>query len=189
MSTHQGWQEVDYVATQLTAYLDAAVGFIRHGLVLGVEYAEHRVLNGRYDVDNQGDPNRSFRLRGRLRDGYCIYDEHGAVVGGLNALMDRRVTRGDFDSDYGIDTTSVYLMDTVDLSWGFSTFPGVRADYFDYANTVVGRSGVTTDYAYSDLLWNGHAGLVYALSSTKPSPPKSSSPKASAKSWTPRSNS
>ncbi len=194
MSTHQGWQEVDYVATQLTAYLDAAVGFIRHGLVPGVEYAEHRVLNGRYDVDNRGDPNCSFRLRG----GYCIYDEHGAVVGGLNALMDRHVTRGDFDSDYGIDTTSVYLMSTVDLPWGFSTFLGVRADYFDYANTVVGRSGVTTDYAYSDLLWNGHAGLVYAFadrgkppstSSTKPSPPKSSPPKASAKSWTPRSNS
>ena len=31
------------------------------------------------------------------------------------------------------------------------------------ANTVVGESGVTTDYAYSDLLWNGHAGLVYAF--------------------------
>lgn len=81
----------------------------------------------------------------RLSDGYCIYDEHGAVVGGLNALMDRRVTRGAFDSDYGIDTTSVYLMDTVDLPRGFSTFLGVWADYFDYANTVVGRSGVTTD--------------------------------------------
>lgn len=121
------------------------------------------MLNGTYDVDNRGDPNCSFRLRGQLRDGYCIYDENGAVVGGLNAIMGRHVTRGDFDSDYGIDTTSVYLMDTVDLPWGFSTFLGVRADYFDYANTVVSRSGVTTDYTYSDLLWNGYAGLVYAF--------------------------
>ena len=163
LSTHQGWQEVDYVATQLNAYLDTDIGFTRHGVVLGVEYAEHHVLNGTYDVDNRGDPNCSFRLRGQLRDGYCIYDENGAVVGGLNAIMGRHVTRGDFDSDYGIDTTSVYLMDTVDLPWGFSTFLGVRADYFDYANTVVSRSGVTTDYTYSDLLWNGHAGLVYAF--------------------------
>jgi len=163
LSTHQGWQEVDYVATQLNAYLDTDIGFTRHGVVLGVEYAEHHVLNGTYDVDNRGDPNCSFRLRDQLRDGYCIYDENGAVVGGLNAIMGRHVTRGDFDSDYGIDTTSVYLMDTVDLPWGFSTFLGVRADYFDYANTVVSRSGVTTDYTYSDLLWSGHAGLVYAF--------------------------
>lgn len=163
LSTHQGWQEVDYVATQLNAYLDTDIGFTRHGLMLGVEYAEHNVLNGTYDVDNRGDPNCSFRLRSQLRDGYCIYDENGAVVGGLNAIMGRHVTRGDFDSDYGIDTTSVYLMDTVDLPWGFSTFLGVRADYFDYANTVVSRSGVATDYTYSDLLWNGHAGLVYAF--------------------------
>ena len=136
---------------------------VRGNLLYADEYVEHNVLNGQYDVDNRGDPNCSFRLRGQLRDGYCIYDEHGAVVGGLNTLMDRRVTRGDFDSDYGVDTTSVYLMDTVDLRWGFSTFLGVRADYFDYANTVVSRSGVTTDYTYSDLLWNGHAGLVYAF--------------------------
>ena len=163
LSAHQGWQEVDYVATQLNAYLDTDIGFTRHGVVLGVEYAEHHVLNGTYDVDNRGDPNCSFRLRDQLRDGYCIYDENGAVVGGLNAIMGRHVTRGDFDSDYGIDTTSVYLMDTVDLPWGFSTFLGVRADYFDYANTVVSRSGVMTDYIYSDLLWNGHAGLVYAF--------------------------
>lgn len=180
------------------AYLDADVGFTRHGVVLGVEYAEPHVLNGRYDVDNRGDPNCSFRLRGQLRDGSCISDEHGAVVGGLDALMGRHVTRGAFDSDSGVDTTSVSLMDTVDLPWGFSTFLGVRADSFDYANTVVGRSGVTTDYTYSALLWNGHAGLVSAFadrgkppstSSTKPSPPKSSPPKASAQSWTPRSNS
>ena len=76
--------------------------------------------------------------------------------------MDRHITRGDFDSDYSIETTSVYLMDTIDLPYGFSTFLGVRADYFDYGNTVV-RRGVTTDYSYSDLLWNGHAGLVYAF--------------------------
>ena len=106
---------MDSVATQLTAYLDADVGFTRHGLVLGVEYAEPHGLNGQYDVDNRGDPNRSFRLCGQLRDGSCISDEHGAVVGGLNALMDRHVTRGAFDSDYGVDTTSVSLMDTVDL--------------------------------------------------------------------------
>ena len=162
LSSHDGWQEVDYVSNQMNAYLDADLGFTQHSLLLGVEYSEHNVLNGRYQIENRGETNCSAIRRDELRDYYCTHDQNGNIVGGLNSIMDRHITRGDFDSDYSINTTSVYLMDTIDLMWGFSTFLGVRADYFDYENTVV-RRGVTTNYTYSDLLWNGHAGLVYAF--------------------------
>ena len=66
LSTHQGWQEVDSIATQLTAYLDADVGFTRHGVVLGVEYAEHNVLN----VGNVTD--EDYYLAG-YRSGSFVY--------------------------------------------------------------------------------------------------------------------
>ena len=134
-----------------------------------MEYSEHNVLNGRYNVDPRGTPNCDVEgvWRGRLfsrPDSYCMYDNSGNLTANLNSFMDLAISRGDFDSDYSIETTSVYLMDTIDLPYGFSTFLGVRADYFDYGNDVIGRGATTpTAYTYSDLLWNGHAGLVYAF--------------------------
>ena len=167
LSQKDGWQEVDYISNQLNVYLDTKLGFTQHGLLLGLEYSEHNVLNGRYNVTPGGTPNCDVEgvWRGELYsrpDSYCMYDSPGQLTSNLNSFMDLDITKGAFDSDYSIETTSVYLMDTVDLAYGFSTFLGVRADYFDYGNTVI-RRGVTTDYTYSDLLWNGHAGLVYAF--------------------------
>ncbi len=166
LSTHQGWQEVDYVSNQINVYLDTDLAFTQHSLLLGVEYSEHNVLNGRYQVENRGKTNciANWRDGAPLRDYYCTHDKNGNMVGGLNSIMDRHITRGDFDSDYSINTTSVYLMDTIDLAYGFSTFLGVRADYFDYENVAIRfRETTPTNYSYSDLLWNGHAGLVYAF--------------------------
>ena len=165
LSQKDGWQEVDYVATQLNAFLDTGLSFTQHGLLLGVEYSEHNVLNGRYNVDPRGTPNCDVEgvWRGTLysRPGsYCMYDNSGNLTANLNSFMDLAISRGDFDSDYGIDTVSAYLMDTVHFGWGVTGFFGVRMDYFDYKNTVV-RRGVSTDYTYSDHFWNGHAGLVY----------------------------
>ncbi len=167
LSQKDGWQEVDYISNQINVYLDTNLGFTQHGLLLGLEYSEHNVLNGRYNVTPGGTPNCDVEgvWRGQLYsrpDSYCMYDSPGQLTANLNSFMDLDITKGAFDSDYSIETTSVYLMDTVDLAYGFSTFLGVRADYFDYGNTVI-RRGETTDYTYSDLLWNGHAGLVYAF--------------------------
>ena len=120
LSTHQGWQEVDYVSNQINVYLDTGLGFTQHSLLLGVEYSEHNVLNGRYQVENRGKTNciANWRDGAPLRDYFCTHDKNGNMVGGLNSIMDRHITRGDFDSDYSINTTSVYLMDTVDLAYG-----------------------------------------------------------------------
>jgi len=84
-------------------------------------------------------------------------------VNNVHNLMGRQITKNGSDSDYQIDTVSLYLMDTVDITDALSVFAGVRADTFEYSNVVTGRDGTTTRYEYDDTLWNGHIGTVYDI--------------------------
>lgn len=163
LSTHQGWQEVDYFVNQLNLFVDTELGGMKHQFVAGAEYSVHNVLNGVYNVENAGTSNCMTAGRGGVSESYCIIDSNGSVVNNVHDLMGRQISKGNSDSDYQIDTLSLYLMDTVDLTDKLSVFAGVRADTFDYSNLVTGRDGTETDYAYDDTLWNGHLGAVYDL--------------------------
>lgn len=164
LSTHQGWQEVEYFADQLNLFFTTELAGMKHQFVFGSEYSKHDVLNGVYNVTNNGATNCTLPGRGSNppSDGYCILDENGDTVDDINSLMDRDISKGNADSDYQIDTVSLYVMDTVDITDDFSVFAGLRADMFDYSN-VVTSGGTSTRYAYDDTLWNGHIGTVYQL--------------------------
>ncbi|WP_319557714.1 TonB-dependent siderophore receptor [Thiomicrorhabdus sp.] len=162
LSTHQGWQDVSYFVDQLNLYVDHSSGDIDHKMIFGAEFSDMKVKNGVYDVTNTGATNCIVSGRGGLSNGYCAVDASGNVVANLNGLMGRSISKGDFDSDYNIVTTSLYAMDTADVTDKFSVFAGIRFDHFDYKNTIQ-RSGVQTPYSYSDNLWNGHVGIVYDL--------------------------
>ena len=171
LSTHQGWQEVDYFANQLNAYTDVAAGGLTHQLVASVEYSNIDVLNGVFNVNNTGATNCVVSARGGTRPGHCLIGPDGGVVDNATTLLGREITRSNSDSDYQVDTWSVALMDTVDFNERWSGFFGVRVDSFDYDNTVTGRDRTTgetivTPYSYSDDLWNGHAGIVYNVNRT-----------------------
>ena len=165
LSTHQGWQEVEYFANQLNVLMDSQIAGMEHKFVLGAEYSQHNVVNGVYNVTNTGTSNCTMPGRGSNppSQGYCILDENGNYLDDLNALMQRDITKGNVDSDYKIDTLSIYAMDTVDLTDSLSVFAGVRADAFEYKNIVTNRSGDEATYKYDDVLWNGHLGGVYKL--------------------------
>jgi catecholate siderophore receptor len=75
--------------------------------------------------------------------------------------MQRQISKGDVDSDYSIETTAFSVMDTIDFNEYWSLFLGLRADHFDYTNDVGSTDPV--EWAYSDTLINGHAGLVYNI--------------------------
>src|SRR5690606_34399362 len=81
----------------------------------------------------------------------------------MDELFQRSYAKDSKTSDYSIDTLSVSLMDTIDLTDKWILAAGIRADRFDYTNMVTGRDGVTTKYDYSDTLWNGHLGLTYKI--------------------------
>ncbi|NKI18518.1 TonB-dependent siderophore receptor [Spongiibacter sp. KMU-166] len=162
LSTHQGWQEVDYFVNQLNLYWNTELAGQQHQWLFSAEYSQHDVINGNYNVTNNGATNCVVSGRGGPRDSYCIIDPSGNEVSNINTLMGRQISRGDADVDYSIDTVSLAVMDTIDLSEYWSVFLGLRLDSFDYSNTVNSR-GVVSDYTYSDELWNGHIGLVYNI--------------------------
>lgn len=163
LSTHQGWQDVDYVVDQFNALRDIDFGGREHSIVIGAEYSDLAVLNGVYAVTNNGTRN-CVTGGGAGNPNFCMLDPAGNVVPGLDALLQRSVVRGNFDSDYNIDTLSFYALDSFELGDRWNMTLGLRRDDFDYRNTLRNNQGVLTVYDYSDQLWNGNAGLVYEVS-------------------------
>lgn len=162
LSTHQGWQEVDYFVDQLNFHFDTELGGMRNQFLFGTEFSDLKVLNGVYQVTNRGASNCLLpgRNGGASTPGYCIIDAGGNTVANIDTLMGRSVAKGAFDSDYNVETLSLSVMDTIDITEQLSVFLGMRYDDFDYKNAVVARN-VTTPYQYSDDLWNKHVGVVY----------------------------
>ena len=159
LSTHNGWQEVDYFVNQTNLHLDRVIGGLKHEFIFGLEYSKHSVLNGVYNITNSGQ-NCITGNTATSNNAWCATDASGAEVNGLNTLMNRRISKGDWDIDWNVKTVSLSAMDTVDLTDKWTAFAGLRWDRYDYDTTAISR-GVSTDYAYSDSLWNGHLGLTY----------------------------
>ena len=46
LSTHQGWQEVEYLANSTQLHWPAQLGGQKHDFIFGLEYSDHKVKNG-----------------------------------------------------------------------------------------------------------------------------------------------
>ena len=161
LSTHQGNQEVEYFVNQFNVLGEFATGTVLHNLILGAEYSNLQVANGTYDLTANGATNCVTAGRGGLSPNYCITDENRNVIFGENEIhniVQRTIADGSVDSDWQVETLSVYAMDTVDFTDWLSVHGGIRMDAFSYSNVVTSR-GTVTPYTYSDTLWNGHAGI------------------------------
>ncbi|QDX82994.1 TonB-dependent siderophore receptor [Denitratisoma sp. DHT3] len=158
LSSHQGWQDVDYFANQTNVYLDQDIAGLKHQFIFSLEYADHKVLNGNYSVANSGQ--NCITGNGASNNAWCVINGSGATVGNIRNLMNRRISKGAWDIDWKVKTLSLAAMDTVDLNDKWTLFGGLRYDRFDYDNTVV-SGGTATDYKLKDGLWNGHLGVTY----------------------------
>jgi len=163
LSTHQGWQEVDYVASQFNLYWDKQWLALKHKFVFGFEYSDESVDNGVYEVNFNQAPNCQVDGRRGLSDAYCIVGANQTVLPGIRHLMDRSVSKGASDALFDIETSAFYVMDTVKINAAWDVFFGLRQDSFDYSNDTTSRSGEQL-FSYSDTLYNGHLGLVFNLS-------------------------
>lgn len=163
LSTHNSWQDVDYLVNQTSLFIDKDLGKTKHEFVVGFEYSDMNVLNGGYNITNTGTTNCVTTGRGGEQPGYCITDDDGNFIDNIGGLMGREVTKGNQSSDYAIETSSLSLMDTITFNDKWSLFLGTRIDDFDYKNTIAGRGddAESSKYAYSDTLVNGHIGAVY----------------------------
>jgi catecholate siderophore receptor len=163
LSTHQGWQEVEYLANQTNLLWDTNIFGQRHQFIFGVELTDYSVLNGIYRVTNSGQ--NCITGTGTVLNSWCVSGPTGATVNGVNTLMNRNINKGTWDTDWNVKTISAYVMDTYDMTERWTLFGGLRADRFDYKLTTQNTNTlVQTNYEYSDTLPNGHFGVTYKIS-------------------------
>tara|TARA_R110002167_G_scaffold51425_10_gene148836 strand:+ start:2211 stop:4520 length:2310 start_codon:yes stop_codon:yes gene_type:complete len=158
LSTHQGWQEIDYIASQFNFFWDNTIWGLKNKWVLGAEFSQESVDNGVYDIAYLGDSNCRLAGRRGVSDGYCV----NASDANLQSVTQRTFLKGAKDAQMDVKTQALYMMNTLALSKEFDVFFGLRADSFDYDNTV-GTGANEQAYDYSDTLTNGHLGLVYNI--------------------------
>ncbi len=162
LSSHNGWQAVENLANQFNVFFDTDLAGKRHQFIFGAEYTDVNVVNGVYTgLNNTANYNCITGTSATANNAYCIIDENGDLIANIDALMGRSPDKGLWDSDYEIETVSLSVMDTIELSEKWDIFAGLRADSFDYRN-VTQNTGtlVKTEYAYDDVLFNYHFGLV-----------------------------
>lgn len=164
LSTHQGWQEVEYFATQTNLLIDTELAGMKHALIIGAEYSDHQVVGGIYRVQNAGQncaTGNSVTL-----NSWCLTDASGGYVNGINTIMNRQITKGPWNKDWSVETLSLYVMDTVELSEHWTLFAGLRYDTLDFS-LVTQSTGttpaITGDYSYDEELIDGHIGLTYKI--------------------------
>jgi len=161
LSTHQGWQEVEYLANQTNLFLTPTIAGMKHEFIIGLEYTDHDVLSGIYAVTNSGQ-NCSTGNSTTL-NAWCATGANGKAVHGLNTIMNRQIDKGRWDIDWNVKTTSLSIMDTVDLSDDWTVFAGLRWDRFDFDTATQNNALAKTQYDYSDSLVNGHLGVTYDI--------------------------
>ncbi|MGE0337938.1 MAG: TonB-dependent receptor [Gammaproteobacteria bacterium] len=163
LSTHQGWQDIDYLANQSNLFVDRTLFGMLHQLNFGIEYTDHRALNGLFSVTNT--PNCKFPDGNdpgtAPDDGFCATQAGGGPVPDINRFMRRVIAKGAYDSDWHIETVSYSVMDTIDITDRWSAFGGVRHDDYVYDLLTRNNAGVESRFGLDDSVWSYHAGLTF----------------------------
>ncbi|MBU1359078.1 MAG: TonB-dependent receptor [Gammaproteobacteria bacterium] len=163
LSTHNGWQDVNYFANQTNLRWDTDLFGKKNEFIFSAEYSDHHVVKGTYNINNAGAFNCRTSATTRVNNSYCTTDALGNTANGLNTLLNRQITPGYWNADWRVKTFSLAAMDTVDLTDRLTAFGGVRADRFDFELDTRSNTGVVANYPYSGTIWNGHFGLAYKL--------------------------
>lgn len=159
LSTHQGWQDVEYLANQTNLFFNPTIAGREHAFVFGLEYTDHSVLNGIYKVTNSGQ-NCSTGNSASL-NAWCAIGSDGRAVPGINNIMNRQIVKGTWDTDWNVKTTSLSVLDTFDLNDDWTLFAGLRGDHFNFDLLTQNTNTLAqAHYDYDDTLINGQFGLT-----------------------------
>ncbi|HEY5800694.1 MAG TPA: TonB-dependent receptor [Burkholderiaceae bacterium] len=162
---HTGWQEIDYFAHQSNLRWDKLFMGVKHEMIFGFEYTDHKVVSGTYALTNSGAFNCKTTAGVGANNGYCFTNSAGVPVANLNDLAGRASSRLSWNQDWRVKALALTAMDTLDLTDRLTAFAGLRADRFDL--DLIRRTPATGviagTYGYKDTLLNGHAGLSYKV--------------------------
>ncbi|MBN2647769.1 MAG: TonB-dependent receptor [Thiotrichales bacterium] len=151
-------QDVEYFANTLNTFIDANLGGMKHQFVVGLEYSDQDLTRLNTSVASLGASNCKTVRGSTVRDGKCFIDQNGAIVDNLSSVLGKQIGADSFHSNWRMKTTSVGLMDTIDINDKLALHAGIRYDSFDLKLVTA-----SDQYDYSDSLWNGHIGFVYKV--------------------------
>lgn len=166
--SHTGWQDVSYFAHQSNLRWDKQLLGMKHELIFGVEYTDHKVTQGNFTVNNAAAFNCRTAAGAGANNAFCISDTSGNFIADPNTVAGRSYSRNGKNQDWHVKSLAVSLMDTVNLTDRVTLFGGLRLDDVDfsiqrYANTGATAGSLTGDYNYRELLKNAHLGASYKL--------------------------
>lgn len=160
-------QKVDYMANALNTYIDAELGGMKHQFVLGLEYSDQDVTRYNTSVSSLGESNCYTSGRGGYSASKCFVGQDGKIVDNASSLLGKSVGGNSFHSQWESKTTSLGIMDTIDLTDNLTLHAGIRYDKFDLDLTANladrGEPQNIDTVSYSEGLWNGHLGFVYKV--------------------------
>ena len=163
LSSHHGWQDIDYLANQSNLFVDRTLFGMLHQLNFGLEYTDHKAVNGVFNLGTT--PNCKFPDGNdpgpAPDDGFCATQTGGGPVPNINGFMQRVVAKGPYDSDWHIATVSYSVMDTVDITDRWSAFGGARHDDYRYDLMTRNNAGRESRFDIEDSVWSYHAGLTF----------------------------
>ncbi|MBZ9610433.1 TonB-dependent receptor [Rheinheimera maricola] len=162
LSSHQGWQEVEYFASQFNLFWQLDTAAIEHKLLFGAEFSDEKVNNGVYNLSFNNPTNCTTSGRGGASPSYCLVDAQGDIYPQASTIIGRSFSKGNSDALFSAKTIAVYVMDTAKINQQWQVFAGARLDNIDYSNDVASRAD-SLQYAYQDDFYNGHLGVVYSL--------------------------
>jgi catecholate siderophore receptor len=162
---HSGWQDVDYFAHQSNLRWDKQFGGLKHEMIFGAEYTDHKVVSGAFAITNGNPFNCKSTAGVGANNSFCFAGIGGVNTGDLGALSGRSYSRLGWNQDWQVKSLALTAMDTVDLTDYLTAFAGLRVDHFDLGliRRTAATGIITGDYGYKDTLVNGHFGLSYKV--------------------------
>jgi catecholate siderophore receptor len=162
---HSGWQDVDYFAHQSNLRWDKQIGGLKHEMIFGAEYTDHKVVSGAFAIANGNPFNCKSTAGVGANNSFCFAGIGGVNTGDLGALSGRTYSRLGWNQDWQVKSLALTAMDTVDLTDNLTAFAGLRVDHFDLGliRRTAATGVITGDYGYKDTLVNGHFGLSYKV--------------------------
>ncbi len=150
LSFKSKYQETDVFSDTLELTGETSLGGVSHNYVAGLSYSDEKVRAFSYDNLQSEDYLPPAGQRG------CTVSAVNPDPIGEGCWSGETPVRGTSATTTRVRTTSLYALDTIELSERWLINGGVRVDFYDNE-----RTSASSDLARKDTLFNWNAGVTY----------------------------
>ncbi|MGB3244253.1 MAG: TonB-dependent siderophore receptor [Sulfitobacter sp.] len=157
LSFKSWYQETDTLADVLELSGTAQFAGATHNYIVGLSYSKEEISKFSYANLQSEDYQPPAGSRG------CTVSAINPDPIGQGCWSGESPVRGTSETATEVETTSLYLLDTVALSPQWTVNGGLRLDMYDIKRTGEGFDGTPYAYARDDVLFNWNLGANYAV--------------------------